>query len=46
MMGQQIATIETKQNECTIAMGTYPKGLYTLKLVTEKGAFNKNIIVK
>ena len=46
VMGQQMATIETKQNDCTIAMGSYPKGLYTLKLVTEKGAFNKNIIVK
>ena len=46
VMGQQMATFETKQDECTIAMGAYPKGLYTLKLVTEKGAFNKNIIVK
>ena len=46
VMGQQITTIETSQDACSIEMGSYPKGIYTLKLVTEKGAFNKNVIVK
>ena len=46
VMGQQIATIETKQDECTIAMGAYPKGLYTVQIVTDNGLVNKNVIVK
>ena len=46
IMGQQVATIETKQDECTIAMGAYPKGLYTLQIVTGNGLVNKNVIVK
>ena len=46
VMGQQIATFETKLDECSINMGTYPKGLYTLQIVTGNGLVNKNIIVK
>jgi hypothetical protein len=46
VMGQQIAAIETDQDETTVAMETYPKGIYTLKLVTDKGTINKNVIVK
>ncbi len=46
VMGQQIASIETRQDKCTITMGNYPKGLYTLQLVTENGVVNQSVIVK
>ena len=46
VMGQQVASIEVKQEESTIEMGYYPKGLYTLQLVTEFGIVNQNIVVK
>ncbi|MBR3388578.1 MAG: M28 family peptidase [Bacteroidales bacterium] len=46
VMGQQVATIEVKQDESTIEMGKYPKGLYTLQLVTENGIVNQNVVVK
>jgi hypothetical protein len=45
-MGQQVASIEVKQEESTIEMGKYPKGLYTLQLVTENGIVNQNVVVK
>ena len=46
VMGQQVANIEVKQDESTIEMGAYPKGLYTLQLVTENGIVNQNVVVK
>ena len=46
VMGQQVASIEVKQEESTIEMGKYPKGLYTLQLVTENGIVNQNVVVK
>ena len=44
-MGQQVAVIETKQDECLIPMD-YPRGLYSLQLVTEKGVATKNVVVR
>ncbi len=46
VMGQQVASIEVKQEESTIEMGNYPQGLYTLQLVTEYGIVNQNVVVK
>ena len=46
VMGQQVASIETRQDQCVIAMDTYPKGFYALQLVTTKGVINRNVIVR
>ena len=46
VMGQQVADIEVKQDESIIPMESYPKGLYTLQLVTSNGVVNRNVIVK
>ena len=46
VMGQQVASVETKESECTLNMDAYPKGLYTLQLVTRDGVLTRNIVVK
>ena len=46
VMGQQIAAVETKESEITLAMDAYPKGLYTLQLVTCNGVLTRNVLVK
>lgn len=46
VMGQQVANIEAKQDEVNIGMNAYSKGLYTLRIVTDNGLVNKNVIVK
>ena len=46
VMGQQVASVETKESECTLAMDAYPQGFYTLKLVTRNGLVTKNVVVK
>ena len=46
VMGQQVANMETHQDLSTIVMDAYPKGFYTLQLVTSKGVVNRNVIVK
>ena len=50
MMGQQVAMFEAstagKESNMTIPMGTYPPGVYSIQLVTDKGVVNKNVIVQ
>ena len=46
VMGQQVASISTKQDETIVEMSAYPKGLYTLQLVTCDGVLIRNIVVK
>ena len=46
VMGQQVASVETKESECTLNMDAYPKGLYTLQLVTRDGVLTRNVVVK
>ena len=46
MMGQQVARMDTAQNESVIDMGAYSKGVYTIQLVTANGVFNRNVIVR
>ena len=46
VMGQQVASIETQRNEIDIDMDAYPKGLYTLQLVTIDGVATKNVVVR
>lgn len=44
-MGQQVAVIVPKQNECMVPM-TYPQGVYFIQLVTQNGVVNKTVVVK
>ena len=44
-MGQQLASVETMESECTLNMEAYPKGIYTLHLVTRDGVVTRNVIV-
>ena len=44
-MGQQVAVIVPKKNECLIPM-TYPQGVYFIQLVTQNGVVNKTVVVK
>lgn len=46
VMGQQVASISTKQDETIVEMSAYPKGLYTLQLVTRDGVLTRNVVVK
>lgn len=46
VMGQQVASIPTRQDETVIEMSAYPKGLYTLQLVTRDGMVTRNVVVK
>ena len=46
VMGQQVASFETNNDESTIAMDAYPKGIYTIQLVTEKGIVNRSVVVQ
>ena len=43
-MGQQVAAIEVKQPQYTIPINTYAKGVYTIRLITQKDIINKTII--
>ena len=45
-IGQQVATVEAYENQCTIDMSNYPAGLYSLQMVSSKGVDSKNVIVK
>ena len=44
-LGQQVAAVETKRNECTIPMD-YPQGMYFIQLVTQNGVVNRTVFVK
>ena len=46
VMGQQVATIEAKQDEITFETNHLSNGFYTLQIVTDKGVAPKNIIIK
>ena len=46
VMGQQIASIPAKKDEILIEMSTYPKGRYTLQLITPDGILTRNVVVK
>ena len=46
VMGQQVASVETNESECTLNMDAYPQGLYMLKLVTRNGLVTSNVVVK
>ena len=46
VMGQQMATILTERDEAVIEMGAYPKGIYTVQVVTANGVAVRNVIVK
>jgi len=46
MMGQQMATLVTDQDENVIELGSYPKGIYTIQVVTANGVINRNVVVK
>ena len=46
-MGQLLKTVEVGgQNQFTMEVGNYPTGLYTLRLVIDKGVLSKTILVK
>ena len=46
-MGQLVKTVEVGgQDQFTMEVGNYPTGLYTLRLVMDKGVINKTIVVK
>ena len=46
-MGQLVKTVEVGgQDQFTMEVGNYPTGLYTLRLVMDKGVINKTILVK
>ena len=45
-LGQQVASLQTKQSSLTLPMNDYPKGIYLIRLVTEKGVVHRNVIVK
>ena len=46
-MGQLVKTVEVGgQNQFTLEVGSYPTGLYTLRLVMAKGVLSKTILVK
>lgn len=46
-IGQLVKTVEVGgQNQFTMEVGNYPTGLYTLRLVMDKGVINKTILVK
>ena len=46
-MGQLVQAVEIGgQNQCTLELGNYPKGLYTLRLVMAQGILSKTILVK
>ena len=44
VMGQQVVSVEAKESECTLNMDAYPKGLYTLRLVTRNGVSTKTVV--
>ena len=46
MMGQQMASLETDRDESVIELESYPKGLYTVQVVTANGVINRNVVVK
>lgn len=45
-LGQQVASLQTKQSSLTLPMNDYPQGIYLIRLVTEKGVVHRNVIVK
>ncbi|MBR4390912.1 MAG: M28 family peptidase [Bacteroidales bacterium] len=45
-MGQQVASVETKESECTLSMEAYPKGLYTIRLITRDGVVARSVVLK
>ncbi len=46
-MGQLVKTVEVGgQDQFTMEVGNYPTGLYTLRLVMDKGVISKTILVK
>ncbi|MBR6878043.1 MAG: M28 family peptidase [Bacteroidales bacterium] len=44
-MGQQVAVIMPKQDECLIPMA-YPQGMYFIQVVTANGMITKNVVVR
>ena len=44
-LGQRLAAIETKSDECTIPMD-YPQGMYFIQLITQNGVVTKNVVVE
>ncbi|MBO6027125.1 MAG: M28 family peptidase [Bacteroidales bacterium] len=45
-LGQQVAVVETKQDECVMDMGVYPKGVYFIQMVTRDGVVTRNVVLK
>ena len=46
MAGQLVETIEMGQDHCAISVAAYPAGIYTVQMVTAKGVFNRNFVVR
>ena len=45
-VGQQMATINTNQDQLTISTNSYPQGAYFIQIITCNGIINKSIVVK
>ena len=46
MMGQQLAMFKATQDEMKIALDAYPKGIYTIQLVTANGVVSRSVVLK
>jgi hypothetical protein len=46
MMGQQLAMVKAAQDEIELALDSYPKGIYTLQLVTTNGVISRSVVLK
>ena len=45
-MGQQLAMFKATQDEMKIALDAYPKGIYTIQLVTANGVVSRSVVLK
>ena len=46
MMGQQLATVKVTQDVMNLALDAYPKGIYTIQLVTANGVISRSVVLK
>ena len=46
MMGQQLAMVKATQDEMNLALDAYPKGIYTIQLVTANGVISRSVVLK
>lgn len=43
-MGQELTSLSVSQNTCPIDMSAYPKGLYTVQVITRNGLISKEVV--